>query len=1067
MGLTRAAIAKPFLTALLTVALLLLGIAGWWRMPVDLNPQASLPNVIVTAVYPGAGPSTVETLIAEPMEAAVRGVAGLKHVFSVSQEGFCYLYLEFADGTDVDQAIESCRERVGSIRGGLPDELKEPGYHRLDINAQPVLFLGLVGRRPLGDLRRLAEDRLKPLIEGVRGVAEVTVLGGREPEVLIEVDRERLSANRLTITDLVDPLKASSRNVPGGRLRQAERELGVRLTGEVESLDDLRQVPIPPPADPRAMLSALRPGPAREPVRGLRLGDLATIRRAERQPDVRVRLQQQEAVGLIVTKQGRGNTVQVSRDARFRVLEAGLPEDVEVLVARDTALTVREALADVNASIALGVLLCALTIFVFLRNWRGTLIVAVSMPVCLIGTFAFMSVGGSTINQMTLLGLALSVGILVDDSIVCLEAITYRLHRGEPAAEAAFHGRNDIALADTSTTLIDLAVFVPIAVMHGVVGQFFRDFGFVVATAAALSLLAAYTLVPSLASVWYRHRPPDRGEGHRQAAYAALEARYRAILGWALEHRWPTLLSGWSCLVAAGLAAALALGVDFIPAADLSTVVVNLEMPAGSAEDATEAVAARAEALIARCPDVATLFTTLGRIETGFGVVDRVGPGYAQINVSLKDRPGLLDRLLLRGFHGRERSDSAVADELRGQLAGLGGARWQCIAVHGWGGAGAPVDFSLYGNDLDRLAEYGETILRRLDGLPELRDADISWRLGQPEVQVRPDRAAARDALVYPGAIGRELRAAVEGETGITARIDGELVPIRLRLRDADRHDADDVGRIPVGRTAERMLTIADVATVATGRGPTRIDRRDGQRDLNFKAYLAGGVSLGQARARIEAILTDLGLPNERAPAASTGASAGITWGWRGDAETLAASAGHMTWTAAVAALLVYLIMAALFNSPVHPLTIMLSVPIAATGALLALVVTGSSLSIVSGIGLILLLGIVVRNAILLIDLTLQLRTQGVARRAAVEEAGIRRLRPILMTALTTIFGMLPVALKIGKGAEIRAPMAIAVIGGLALSTLLTLIIIPVTYTVLDDWFPASSDSGDSQPTSG
>jgi HAE1 family hydrophobic/amphiphilic exporter-1 len=338
-----------------------------------------------------------------------------------------------------------------------------------------------------------------------------------------------------------------------------------------------------------------------------------------------------------------------------------------------------------------------------------------------------------------------------------------------------------------------------------------------------------------------------------------------------------------------------------------------------------------------------------------------------------------------------------------------------------------------------------------MDASPLLLDADMSWRLGQPELQVRIDRDRARDALAYPGAVGRELRTAIAGDDSLRMRHGDEIVPIRVRFQKLDRDAAADVGRIPVGVGGDRMITIDDVADVVEGRGPTRIDRRDGLRDLNFKAYLAADVSLGEARAQIEALLAELGVPREDDPQPGSAGSA-LVWGWRGDAATLSASAGHMIGAAVIALLLVYAIMAGLFNSAVHPLTIMLSVPMAIAGALLLLVLTGSALSIVSGIGMILLLGIVVRNAILLIDHTLTLRAEGMSRREAVLESGVRRLRPILMTTLTTIFGMLPVAMKLGKGAEIRAPMAIAVIGGLLLSTALTLVIIPVTYTVFDEW---------------
>lgn len=1053
MGLTRLAIARPFLTVLVTCALLLAGIVGWRSLPVDLNPQAELPNVILTAVYPGAGPSTVEELVAKPLEEAVLVVSGVTGVNSVSQEGFCYLYVELAQGTVTDDALQACREAVDRIRGDLPDGLQDPAFARLDINAQPIVFLGVIGDRPPVELRRLADNQLKPRLESITGVAKVEVLGGREQTVRIAVDRDRLLANGLLLSDLLAPLAASSQNVPGGRLRDGDKDIGVRLVGEATSLADLRGIPIPPPLTVPD-LSSLRPPPAYQPSRAVQLGDLAEIELTTVDPEVRIRLQQQAAVGLIITKQGDANTVEVSRQVHQVAAAAGLPPDVKVVVARDTAQTVHEALSDVNASILIGILLCALTIFLFLRSLRGTLIVATSIPICLLGTFAPMAFGGHTLNQMTLLGLALSVGILVDDSIVCLEAITWRLRQGEEPRTAALLGRNDIALADTSTTLIDLAVFVPIALMPGVVGQFFRDFGFVVAIAAALSLLAAYTVVPAMAAYWY---PPATFAAAEDEAsrgwYARLEARYREVLIGALSRPWRTIGLGWLGLLIASLLALGFLGVDFIPSADLSTILVNLELPPGSSVEATERVTAEAEAVAAAIPETETLFTTIGKIETGFGIVDRFGPQYAQVNLTLKDRRGMLDRLLFRGGDLRKRPDGAIAAELREQLSSLRDVRQlQVIPVRGWGGAGAPVDFSLYGDDLDLMAEVGDRIMNALKETEGVINPDVSWRLGQPEVQCRIDRDRARELHVYPGAVARELRACLEGEQKLTLKVGDEHLPVRIRLQEDNRRTAADIARIPVGRSRSRLLTIADVATLSEGAGPTRIDRRNGLRDLNFKAYLADGENLGAVRTRLEAALTGLGLQREGGPALTSPGYPSLRWGWRGDTETLAASAGYMAMTALLGAVLVYGIMAALFNHATLPFTILLSVPMAFAGGLVLLVLTHSSLSIVSGIGMILLISIVVRNAILLLDYTLQQRALGVPRLEAIQEAGARRLRPILMTTMTTILGMLPVALKIGKGAEIRAPMAIAVIGGLALSTLLTLVIIPATYLVVDRW---------------
>jgi HAE1 family hydrophobic/amphiphilic exporter-1 len=1053
MWLTRQAIARPLLTALLTVALVVLGVVNGSRLPVDLNPQADLATLTVTCILPGAAPAAVENLVAKPLEAVLKSAPSVQHVFTVSQDSFCYAFLDLPLGTDAKDAASSCREVLAANRAQFPQAMAEPIVARLDINAQPVLFLGLVGPESPEDLRRLAVDVVEPRLRAVQGVSAVEVLGGRTREVAVDVDRDKLSNSGLLLGRIADILNGANVDAPGGDLVDGPRQRGVRVLGSFTSLDDLRGTPLPPPDDPgKAIEQAMRPQPPQPVSRAQRLGDIAVVSLKAVDPEVRVRLQQQPAVGVIVTKSGAGNTIRIADAALTAARTAPLPADVKVLTARDTARTVAEALSDVGTSLVLAILLCSAAMWLFLRNGRATLIVCCTIPVCLLGALAPMAWGGHSLNQMTLLGLAISIGILVDDSIVCIEAITHRLHLGEPAAQAAFNGRNDIALADTSTTLLDIAVYGPIAFMAGTVGQFFRDFGFVVAVSAALSLLAAYSIVPAMAARFYRERPPAL-DAPDDGLFAKVRVRYDAVLHWALDHRALTLLLGWSGLAVAGLIAWHSLGIDFIPAADLSTVVVNLELPAGSSPQATEQKVAAAEQIIGDEPDVETLFTTLGRIDVGFGIVQRQGPGYAQINVTLRDRRGMLDDLLMRDGKMRLRTDDEVAASLRAKLRGVPGVTFEVIAVHGWGGAGAPIDFSLYGRDAERLAAAGQEVLDGLHALPGLLDPDRAWRLGEPEVRVTVDRDRARDLYVYPGVVAREVRCALAGEECGHYALGDDMVPIKLRLRGLDRRQASDVARLPVGRSASRVVTVADVASVESGAGPTRIDRRDGLRDLNFKAYLAAGVTLGEAQKAIEQVTSRVGIPRENQPAPTTKPRyPELQWGWRGDASTLAESTGAMLTTAFIGLTLAYLVMAVLFNSVLHPLTILLSVPMAGTGGLLLLALTGSSLSIVSGIGFILLIGIVVRNAILLLDHTLHLRREGVARREAVERAGRRRLRPILMTTFTTTVGMLPVALRIGKGAEIRAPMAIAVIGGLLLSTVLTLIIIPVTYTLLDDW---------------
>lgn len=1034
-------------------ALGILGALAYSRLPADLNPQVDIPTVTVVTVYPGAGPREVEALVTKPLEDAVGSVSGVKDVFSSSQEAVSIISMDLVVGSDLERVLSAIREKVDAARASLPAGARAPIVARLDINAQPVLYLALTADRPLGSLWTTVNEVLKPRLARVPGVASVTVLGGERQEVRVDVSARKLEEYGVTLEDVVNAVKAGSQNIPGGSIQQGRREFGVRTLAAFNSLEEIRQGQILSPSLLMASASLpagmLLPGTANpKPPAPVTIGDVARVYEAPQQPAILTRANGRPSIGVVITKTADANTVNVVDGVQrmLNQLKAQLPPDVRFITSRNDAVVVRDALNDVDATLILGAILAMLVVFVFLHNLRGTIIVALALPACMVATFLTMYFAHFTLNQMTLLALSLSVGILIDDSIVVLESITRHLGRGETPAEAAYNGRTEIGFASVTLTLSDVVVFLPIAFMGGIVGAFFRQFGLTVVAATLFSLIVSFTLTPSLASRWYRQgEDPEHPRTGLfctfETWYGRLTDAYQRMLHAALRHRGMVLAWAAVLLIAGGLVIVPSLGFEFLPATDQGQIVVTAELPPDASLDATDRVARKIEARLAAQPDVENYVTTVGQILGGFGAIPQQGPQYAQINVRLWSRASLLERLLAFGrmpARSRTRTDAQVAEAIRASVAGIAGARITVAPVRTVANVGPPIQIQLRGPDLNDLASAATQLRDRLRQMPGILDADISVRQGRTELAVRVDRVKAAAMDVPPAEVGQMVRDALEGNTDSIFRTGGTEEPIRVELADIDRNDREDMARLPVGVSGGHAVLLGQVADFSMESAPTAIDRINGQRMVTVTANLAPGYALGTAQADIDARRADIPMP-------------GIEVHWGGETEAMQENAGYFAMALSLAVVLVYLVMASLFNSLLNPFVIMFTLPMAMVGGLGALALTGSTLSLVAMIGIIMLVGLMGRNAILLIDYTGTLRARGLARNDAVAEAGATRLRPILMTTLATILGMLPVALRIGRASELRAPMAIVVIGGLLLSTVLTLVVVPLLYTLFDD----------------
>ncbi len=1048
MWMTRLALNRPVTIMVFVVAILVLGYYALGRMQVELQPKVDFPVITIVTAYSGASPEEVETLISKPIEDAVAGVEGLRQISSTSQFSLSQVVLEFYIGTDISQAYIDVQAKLNTVLGQLPDGAERPTILKLDTQSQPTMYLSLTGNRPPYELRDLAENVIKDRLASVPGVAAVSVAGGQKREIQVAVDKQRLNAYGLSINAIVRTLQGANLNVPAGRITEGERDYNVRLLGEFKSVDELRNLEIylQNPRNPMQRGSVIR------------LKDVAEVRDTVEERTELTRVNGKEDVSLVIQKTSDGNAIEVSDGVKAQIarIQQEYP-DLQFTITQDEANAVKESLTDLRMALGIAIVLVVLIIYLFLYNVRGALIVSLAIPTCFFAAFIAMYFFGFTINFMTMLALSLAVGVLVDDAIVVIENIYRHLSLGEEPMEAAYNGRTEIGLAAITITFVDVVVFLPIAFMGGVTGQFFRSFGITVAVTVLFSLIVSFTLTPMLASRLYR-----RGEAVEEPRgffkwfdnrLNNLKRSYRRVLAWSLRHRWLVILAANGALVAtfvliigSAIAGSPLLPFRFAPSQDQGLIQITIEMPPDAALSQTDAVARRIEEAALSIPEVKYVSTRLGRLSSGFFGGGDTGPRFASMQITLHEKKALLDSLMFWVKHDeqlRTRRDIEIAAELRQKIGEVPGAQIVVNAVSGFrgGGFGAPIQLALVGKDTQTLLETAENVRRIIAEIPGIKDPDLSWSAGKPELQVRVDREKATTLGVSLAEIAAALRTAYEGDTSVKYREAGQEYDVRVRLREDQRRRLTDLNDLVVAYVQGAPVYLRDVASIELGEGPTKIERTDRQRRITVTANLLPGYTPGNMRQIIDSKLREL---NAVPP--------GVRAQWFGENEVMAREGVYMAQALLLALILVYLLMVALFENWLYPFIIMFSQPQALVGALLALILFRSELNIISMIGIIALVGIVGKNAILLVDYTNTLRQRGLPRDEALLESGETRLRPILMTTLSLVLAMIPIALAVGRGSEFRAPLGIVLIGGLTVSTLLTLIVIPCTYSVMDDF---------------
>ncbi|MBI3997772.1 MAG: efflux RND transporter permease subunit, partial [Armatimonadetes bacterium] len=1016
MWLSDLSIRQPVFITMLVLAVVVVGGLLYPRLGLDFLPDASLPVVVVRTVYPGANPLEVERSVTKPIEDAVFSLNGVENVRSTTLDSVSLVIVEFNLNKNAKEAMDDVRTRVSAIRTTLPADVKEPLIDRFDPTAAPILSLAIAdttNRRSSEDLRNLVDDVVKPQLERVAGVAAVDVVGGLRREVHVDLKRERLEAYGIPPQQVIQAIRTENLDVPAGRVPDGTREEPLRLAGEIQSLGQLGEIAV-----------ATRPGgPA------VRVKELASV--AEGYAEVRAlsRLDGRDSVVADVRKQSGTNTVQVADAVKRELarLQQRYP-DLSFAVALDQSQFTREAVQDVQRSLLLGALLAGLVVLVFFRDLRNTLVTIAGLPVVLLGTFAALYLLGLSLNMLTMMALSLSVGMLIDDAIVVRENIFRHMERGEDPRVAAGRGAAEIALAVVAVTSTIVAVFLPIAFTPGLAGKFLGNFGLTVAVAVLISLVEAFTLAPMLSAHFFRRIDPGRRNHGRVGRLGRLlpdvNSGYRTLLAWSLRHRAIVVVGG--LLAFAGSLAVLPLMVfSFVPDTDQGEFSVGLELPPGARLEETDRAARAAEQVLQAEPAVEHVFTTVG---SGDGAVER-----AALGVKLR---------------GRGQTQETIA-RLRPDLErALGGARFtveprSSFGPSGGGAAagairGRPIQFAVQGRDFQVLDRVSADLVARLQQVPGVVDVDRSIRPGKPGRAIVLDRPRATDLGVTSAQLGTTVRALVNGERAGTYRAGDREIDIVVRLGEADRDSLANVLRLPIGTARGTQVPLAAVARLVESAEPDQIARENRQRQVVVGAgYL--GRNLGSVQADARAVVAAMSLPE------------GVAVTVAGQARMTDEMTSSLGLALALSVLFVYMILASQFGSFVHPFTIMLALPFSFVGALLALFLAGFNFDILAMIGIILLMGLVSKNSILLVEFINQLRRRGLDVREAILEAGPIRLRPILMTTLAMIFGMIPVALGLGAGAELRRPMGVSVIGGLLTSMLLTLVVVPVAYSLIHD----------------
>ncbi len=1058
MWFTQVSLKNPVFATMVMLAIVVLGLFSYQRLQVDQFPNIDLPVVVVTADYPGASPEIVESEVTKKIEEGVNSIAGVSSLTSRSYEGQSVVIIEFQLSVDGRKAAEDVREKIAAIRPLLRDEVKEPRVLRFDPSSRAVWSVAVLPAptpgttRPMSavELTNWADQVLKKRLENVRGAGSVSLVGGTRREINVYLNPQAMEAFGITPDQVVNAVRNENQDLPIGAIRSLTQERVVKIDARMKRPEDFGKIIVA-----RKNATNATGGSA-----AVTVDQVARIADGAQELESLALYNGQRTLLLSVQKAQDENTIAVvdGLNKAVAAIQPQLPPGLRLELVTDGSRSIRVGVENVRRTLIEGALLTVLIVFLFLNSWRSTVITGLTLPISIIGSFLFMNLFGFTINMITLMALSLCVGLLIDDAIVVRENIVRHVKMGKTPYLASLDGTREIGLAVLATTFSIVAVFLPVGFMGGIIGKFFHEFGITIVAAVLLSMFVSFTLDPMLSSIWHdpaiqKQRPAGAPErwydktigrvtGWFDRATESLSQSYQSILRWALDHKLVTLALAVVIFATSVLMVPL-LGTEFVPKADFSETTLNFYTPVGSSLEATEAKAQQVEAIVREFPEVRY---TLATLNTG----NAQGKMYASLYVRLVDRKA------------RKRSVDELSGVLRERLRQVPGITVTHIGLLDSVGGNKQIELSLQGPDLKELERLTRLISDKLRGIPGLVDLDSSVKPDKPLIQVEVRRDAASDLGLSVSQIAASLRTLLAGQTvGNWRAPDDQTYDVNVRLEPDARNAVQDLARLPfmsnsVGTNADgsmRIVRLSQVASVSESTGPNQINRRDLSREVAINGNVSNRAA-GEVSADIKATLDSQNFPP------------GYRYQFGGATKNMAESFGHAISALVLAILFIYMILASQFKSFLQPLALMTSLPLTLIGVVLALLLFRSTLSMFSVIGIVMLMGLVTKNAILLVDFAIRLRADaidanrqripGMDRREALLLAAKVRLRPILMTTLAMIFGMVPLAFALTEGSEQRAPMGQAVIGGVITSSLLTLVVVPVTYCYLDDlaqWF--------------
>jgi len=1011
MILSEVSVKRPVFATVLSLLLVILGLAALLRLPVRQYPDIDPPVVSIETRYRGASAEVVETKVTQLIEDRIAGLEGIEKLTSSSTDERSEIRVEFSLGRDIDAAANDVRDRVARVLESLPDEADPPEIAKVDNDTRPVMYLNLTSDRMTGlEITDYAERLLTDRFATVPGVARVRISGAREYAMRIWLDRESLAAHDLTVADVERALRAENVELPAGRLESSEREFTLRTDTGYETPDDFRALVIGEGADGQLV----------------RLAQVADVRLGAENERSAARANTIPAVSLGIEQLSTANTVEVSKGVRAEVARVtpDLPEGMRIELNYDRAEYVEASMREVVKALVVAILLVLVVIYLFLGTLRATVVPAVVVPVSVVATSIVMGAMGYTVNTLTLLGLVLAIGLVVDDAIVVLENIYRRVEQGRPPLLAAIEGSREIGFAVVATTLVLVSVFIPLSFIQGDVGRLFAEFGITLAAAVCFSSVVALTLTPMMCSTLFRGHTGRTGLARRiDAGFRWLTTRYERWVTWVVRRPWPSIAGALGMSILA-VVLVRALPSEYAPKEDRGVFFITMRAPEGASFEYTDRHAREMERILMKEVDEGAALRILLRLPASFGSTGEVNSARAIV--------------ILKPWSEREDGAEAVAARLRAELGTIPGVRTVVITPQSLGirGDGRPVELVIGGPDYEQLREWRDLILAEVEGMPELRNADSNYQERKPQMRVEVDRDRAAALGVSLSEIGRTLETML-GSRIVTTYVDrGREYNVILQGRDEDRSSPDDLQNLYVRATSGRLVPLANLVTLTEVAGPDQLARFDRMRAITVEAGLADGITLGRAVSALETRARDV-LPS----------SARLSWD--GESRDFQRTGSSLLVTVGLALVIVFLVLAAQFESFVHPVIIMVTVPLALVGALLGILLYGTTINVFTQIGAILLIGLSAKNGVLIVEFANQLRDRGKEIGEAVVEASATRLRPILMTSASTTFGALPLLLASGAGAESRQPIGIVIVFGVTVSAALTLFAVPALYAVL------------------